>query len=116
MKATAGIEADLLLRLASNRCLWGKPEVKKGRGAPRKHGHKFKLNDPTTKPEADETLIVEDPKVGQVKLMLGSGYHFLESPNRDMEIIRVEVIKPAGRNRKFKPLWLALGLVRRCPH
>ncbi|MBW4587406.1 hypothetical protein G7B40_036295 [Aetokthonos hydrillicola Thurmond2011] len=71
--ATIGIEADLLLRLASiavpicvnyiqmwgrtllaptnvlhsienryNRCLWGKPEAKKGRGAPPKHGHKFK--------------------------------------------------------------------------
>ncbi|MDF5723238.1 MAG: hypothetical protein PUP91_22745 [Rhizonema sp. PD37] len=105
--ATVGIEADLLLRLASNRCLWGKPDVKKGRGAPRKHGHKFKLNDPTTWPEADETLTVSDPKVGQVKLMHWSRYHFLESPNRDMEIIRVEVIQPIGRKRKFKPLWLA---------
>ncbi|MDR9897074.1 transposase [Aetokthonos hydrillicola Thurmond2011] len=32
VKATAGIEADLLLRLASNRCLWGKPETKKRSG------------------------------------------------------------------------------------
>ena len=107
VQATAGIEADLLLRLASNRCLWGKPDAKKGRGAPRKHGHKFKLNDPTTWPEADEALIVEDPKIGQVKLMHWSGYHFLESSRRDMEIIRVEVIQPVGRKRKFKALWLA---------
>ena len=105
--ATADIEADLLLRLASNRCLWGKPDTYQGRGAPRKHGHKLKLNDPETWPFADETLTVEDPKVGQVKLMRWSEFHFLESPNRDMEIIRVEVIKPAGRHRKFKPLWLA---------
>lgn len=105
--ATADIEADLLLRLASNRCLWGKPTAYQGRGAPRKHGHKFKLNDPETLPEADEILTVEDPKVGQVKLMHWSRFHFLESPNRDMEIIRVEVIKPVGRHRKFKPLWLA---------
>ncbi|MBW4617496.1 MAG: hypothetical protein KME21_30650, partial [Desmonostoc vinosum HA7617-LM4] len=33
--ATADIEADLLLRLASNRCLWGKPGAYQGRGAPR---------------------------------------------------------------------------------
>ncbi|WP_459195376.1 NF041680 family putative transposase [Nostoc sp. FACHB-892] len=105
--ATADIEADMLLRLASNRCLWGKPGTYQGRGAPRKHGHKFKLNDPETWPEADETLTVEDPKIGQVKLMRWSEFHFLESPTRDMEIIRVEVIKPAGRYRKFKPLWLA---------
>ena len=63
--------------------------------------------DPTTWPEADETLTVSDPKVGQVKLMHWSGDHFLESPNRDMEIIRVEVIQPVGRKRKFNPLWLA---------
>lgn len=39
--------------------------------------------------------------------MRWSGFHFLQSPNRAMEIIRVEVIKPVGRNRKFQPLWLA---------
>ncbi len=65
--------------------------------------------DPTTWPEADETLEVSDPKVGQVKLMRWSGYHFLESPTRNMEIICVEVIQPVGRKRKFKPLRLALG-------
>ncbi len=37
------------------------------------------------------------PKVGQVKLMRWSGFHFLESPDQDMEIIRVEVLQPAGR-------------------
>lgn len=50
---------------------------------------------------------VEDLKFGRVKVMRWSGFHFLQSPNRAMEIIRVEVIKPVGRNRKFQPLWLA---------
>lgn len=80
----------------------------KGRGAPCKHGHKFKLNDPETWPEVTETLEVEDPKIGQVKVMLGCGFHFRQSPNRAMEIIHVEVIKPVGRNRKFQPLRLRL--------
>ncbi|MEH1794386.1 hypothetical protein [Nostoc sp.] len=53
------------------------------------------------------SLVVCQPKIGQVKLMRWSEFHFLESPTRYMEIIRVEVIKPAGRHRKFKPLWLA---------
>lgn len=53
VKATANIEADLLIRLASNRCVWGRPPAYGGRGAPRKHGHKFKLNAPETLPVAD---------------------------------------------------------------
>jgi DDE superfamily endonuclease len=36
---TARVEADLLLRLASNRCVYGAPAAYKGRGAPAKHGH-----------------------------------------------------------------------------
>ncbi len=96
-----------MLRLASNRCVWGTPGAYKGRGAPCKHGHKFKLNDPETWPEVTETLEVEDPQVGRVKVMRWSRFHFLQSPNRAMEIIRVEVIQPVGRNRKFQPLWLA---------
>jgi hypothetical protein len=43
VKQTADIEADLLLRLASNRCVWGEPPEYSGRGAPCKHGHKFKF-------------------------------------------------------------------------
>lgn len=103
VQATEKIDVDLLLRLASNRCVWGTPGTYKGRGAPCKHGHKFKLNDPETWPVATENLEVEDPKVGRVKVMRWSGFHFLQSPNRAMEIIRVEVIKPVGRNRKFQP-------------
>ncbi|MCC5654926.1 transposase [Nostoc sp. XA013] len=57
VQATEKIDADLLLRLASNRCVWGTPGTYKGRGAPCKHGHKFKLNDPQTWPVATETLL-----------------------------------------------------------
>jgi len=59
---TGGIAADLLLRLASNRCVFGAPPPDSGRGAPRKHGHKFKFNAPTTWSEAQETLEVNDPE------------------------------------------------------
>ncbi|MBE9249400.1 hypothetical protein IQ226_09520 [Dolichospermum sp. LEGE 00240] len=68
VQATEKTETDLLLRLASNRCVWGKTDTDKGRGSPRKHGHKFKFNDPETCTEATETLEVEDPKVGRVKV------------------------------------------------
>jgi hypothetical protein len=45
---TANIAADKLIRLRSNLCLWSAPPPYSGRGRPRKHGDKFKLNDPQT--------------------------------------------------------------------
>ncbi len=107
VNATAEVEADLLLRLAGNRCVWGTPPPYSGRGAPRKHGVKFKLSAPETWPVADETITVDDPKLGQVKVTRWHNYHFRNSPKRPMDILRVEVLQPKGRRRKFKPLWLA---------
>ena len=107
VKATAKIESDLLLRLASNRCVWGVPPAYSGRGAPCKHGHKFKLNAPETWSEPTSTIEITDPKLGRVRVTHWRGFHFRASPERPMEIFRVEVIEPLGRNRKFQPMWLA---------
>lgn len=107
VQQTAGIEADLLLRLASNRCVYGAPPPYAGRGAPRKHGSKFKLNDLSTWPQADETIEVDDPTYGRVKLMRWSRFHFKQSPQRAMELIRVEIVEPKGCHRTFQVLWLA---------
>lgn len=107
LNQTAEIETDLLLRLASNRCVYGEPPAYSGRGAPHKHGHKFKFNDPLTYPEANETLEVEDPQLGRVRVERWSHLHFRNAPKREMEVLRIEVIEPVGRRRKFKPLWLA---------
>lgn len=107
IKQTAAIEADLLVRLASNRCVFATPPPYSGRGAPRKHGLKFKLNDPTTWSESQETTEVDDPEYGRVRVTRWSHFHFKQSPERAMEIIRVEVIEPVGRKRKFQVLWLA---------
>ena len=113
VKATANIEADLLLRLASNRCVWGVPPAYSGRGAPCKHGHKFKLNAPETWSVADTTIEITDPQIGRVQVTHWRDFHFRTSPERPMQIFRVEVIEPLGRNRKFQPMWLAwLGKTR----
>ena len=73
---TAEIESDLLLRLASNRCVWGVPPTSSGRGAPFKYGHKFKFNDPQTWPEATETLELEDPQLGKIQVTRRDGLSF----------------------------------------
>jgi len=107
VKATARIEADLLLRLASNRCVFGVPPAYSGRGAPRKHGHKFKLNAPETWPEPTTSIEITDPKIGRVRVTHWHDFHFRASRERPMQIVRVEVLEPLGRNCKFQPMWLA---------
>jgi hypothetical protein len=104
---TADIEADLLLRLASNRCVYGAPPPYGGRGAPAKHGHKLKLNDPGSWGLPTETIEVEDAKLGRVRVTRWSEYHFKQSPKRPMEILRVEVLERDQGKRRWKPLWLA---------
>ncbi|MBI4784013.1 MAG: hypothetical protein HY785_22240 [Oscillatoriophycideae cyanobacterium NC_groundwater_1537_Pr4_S-0.65um_50_18] len=104
---TADIEADLLLRLASNRCVYGAPPPYGGRGAPTKHGHKMKLNDLQTWRVPTQTVEVEDAKLGTVRVTRWSQYHFRKSAQRPMEIIRVEVLKSTEGKQRFKPLWLA---------
>ena len=65
LNQTAEIEADFLMRIRSNRCLYSGPPLYTGKGRPRKHGQKFKLNDPSTWWEATETIEVDDSKLGQ---------------------------------------------------
>ena len=48
IQQTADLPCDKLMRLSSNRCFYGEAKVYGGRGRPRKHGHKFKLNAPET--------------------------------------------------------------------
>ena len=49
---------------------------------------------------------LEDPKLGLVKVSLWSQLHFRNCVRQEMDVIRVEIIKPKGQRRKFKPLWL----------
>ncbi|NJO78077.1 MAG: transposase [Cyanobacteria bacterium RM1_2_2] len=104
---TDGIAADLLLRLASHRCVYGVPPAYRGRGAPAKHGHKMKLNDPETWRVPIETVEVDDPKWGRVRVSRWSAYHFRKSPKRAMEVLRVEVVETRNGKRRLTPLWLA---------
>jgi hypothetical protein len=104
---TEGIAADLLLRLASNRCVYDRPRAYQGRGAPAKHGHKMKLNHPETWKLPVETVEVDDPKLGRVRVSRWSAYHFRQSPKRAMEVLRVEVLETARGKRRLLPLWLA---------
>jgi hypothetical protein len=104
---TANIKADILVRLRSNLCLLSAPPPYSGKGRPRKHGDKFKLNDSSTWSEVTQSLEVNHPKLGRVKVRLWSNLHFRKTATRPMSLIRVERLDEQGNLRVSKPLWLA---------
>lgn len=104
---TANIAVDILVRLRSNLCLWGEPGAYAGIGCPRKHGDKFKLNEPTTWGEAASVFQVDDPKLKRVRVSLWKNLHFRKAVTRPMSLLRVERLDEQGNQRVSKPLWLA---------
>jgi len=72
--------------------------------------------DPTTWPEADETLTVEDPKVGQVKLMrlLRISFFGIPQPRHGDHSCRGD--SACKKEAEIQTLMVSLALVRRCPH
>ncbi|MHC5739292.1 NF041680 family putative transposase [Nostoc sp.] len=104
---TASIPADILVRLRSNLCLWGEPEAYSGKGRPKKHGSKFKLNESTTWSDAESVLELDDPKLQRVRVSLWKNLHFRKAAARPMLLLRVERLNAQGNLRVFKPLWLA---------
>jgi hypothetical protein len=104
---TADIPADILVRLRSNLCLWGAPSAYTGKGRPRKHGIKFKLNEPDSWGEATQNLEINDPKLGRLIVRLWGNLHFRKATTRPMSLIRVERLDDKGNLRVSKPLWLA---------
>lgn len=104
---TADIQADKVMRLRSNLCLWGTPPEYSGRGKPRVHGHKFKLNDSTTWEEPSQTILEEDTQIGSVRIRLWHSLHFRKAPHHPMSVILVERLKKDSSPRVSKPMWLA---------
>ncbi len=103
---TGDIEADCLIRIRSNCCLWAEPGQYRGRGRPRKHGDKFKLNEHSTWWPATETIDLEDTKLGEIKIRKWSKLHFRNSSSVSMNLILVERLSPNKKGSSPKPLWL----------
>lgn len=103
---TANIAADKLMRLRSNLSLWGAPPPYCGKGRPRTHGDKFKLNDTSTWSQPVERLEVNEPKLGQVQIYLWHNLHFRKASGHPMSLMKVE--RSTQRTGKVvKPMWLA---------
>ena len=72
------------MRLSSNRCFYGEPKTYDGRGRPKKHGHKFKLNDPETWLNSDEFVEVEDSSLGKIKIQAWHQFHFRQAAEQKL--------------------------------
>ena len=104
--ASADIPADKIIRLRPNLCLWQAPPPYSGHGRPRLHGAKFKLKEPSTWPEAVQSLTVEDPQLGTVHLTVWEQLHFRKAPQQPLILVRMERRQARGTRREPKDLWL----------
>jgi hypothetical protein len=104
--ATADIPADRVMRLRPNLCLRGPKPPYSGTGRPAEHGEKFKLNDPATWTEPIQTLEVDDPKLGRVRVRMWSDLHFLKAKAHPMFVVLIERLEAKGTKRDPTTLWL----------
>lgn len=103
---TGSIPVSKLMRIRSNCCLWSKPDSYSGRGRPKKHDKKFKVNDSHTWWSADETVEIEDLKLGKLKVSRWDNLHFRSSASHEMSLIQVQRLDDKGYAKKRRPLWL----------
>ena len=107
VEATADIDADQVIRIRPNRCLWGPPPPYRGWGRPPVHGAKFKLSDPKTWPEPTETLYITDEKLGPVLVQRFENLHFRQAPKHPFCVIRIHRINAKDTKRAPKDLFIA---------
>ena len=107
LNATADIEADKMMRVRPNRCLYGSPPPYSGQGRPAKHGAKFKLSEPATWPAPVETLADLDVKRGPVEVQRWDQLHFKKAAPHPVTLIRIERLEAQDTRRDSKVLWLA---------
>ena len=104
--ATAKLEADCVMRIRSNTCLWGIPPAYSGHGRPRKHGEKFQLTNPENWSSPDSALELDTSTHGRVRVRMWKDLHFSKAADCGINLILVERLEPTGSGRIMPPLWL----------
>ena len=97
--------AYALVRLRSNLVLYEHPKLhlKGAKGAPAKHGTKFKLSQPSRVPDRTETFLLGKQSV---KLQAWQGLHFKKLSGLVGMVLRIEFLRPDGSPRYKRPMWL----------
>jgi hypothetical protein len=105
--ARAKLPADLVVRLATNRVFSHLPGPYAGRGAPRKHGPVFRLQESQTQGESDQSSTLTDPEYGVVRVDAWLNLHTRSAPDAPFCVVRVQVERLPHRLEPPAPLWLA---------
>jgi hypothetical protein len=113
VKATADLEADKVIRMRPNRCLWGAPPPYCGWGRPAEHGAKFKISDQATWPEPSQTLELTDEKLGPVVVQLFEHLHLREAKDHVFPVIRIH--RPDAKNTRRDPKDLFIAWIGQAP-
>jgi hypothetical protein len=94
-----------LVRMRCNMVLYGPPapRTKGKKGAPAKHGAKFKLSNPSWSPDRTETFWLGEQSVS---LQAWQGLHFKKLSALVGMVVRVEFLRPDGTPRYKRPMWL----------
>lgn len=94
-----------LVRLRRNLTLYEAPTPKppKSRGAPRKHGPAFKMNNPAREPDRTATFLLG---LQEIRLSAWQQLHLRKLPTLLGVALRVEFLKPDGTLRYQRPMWL----------
>jgi len=94
-----------LVRMRSNMVLYGSPapRLKGKKGAPAKHGAKFKLSHPSGSPDRTETFSLGEQTVS---LRAWHRLHFKKLAALVGTVVQVEFLRPDGTPRYKRPMWL----------
>ena len=94
-----------LVRMRSNNVLYEQPAPRKprARGAPKKHGNRFKLSSPSRAADGEETFLFGSQTV---RIQAWKGLHLKKLPELVVMLLRVEFRKPDGKPRYKQPMWL----------
>lgn len=94
-----------LVRMRSNNVLYEQPAPRKPgqRGAPKKHGARFKLSSPSRPADCAESFLLG---AQTVRIQAWKGLHLKKLPKLVVMLLRVEFLKPDGKPRYKQPMWL----------
>ena len=94
-----------LVRMRSNNVLYEQPPPKPPgkKGAPKKHGSKFKLSSPARPADTAETFPLGSQTV---HIQAWNGLHLKKLPELIVMLLRVEFLKSDGKPRYKQPMWL----------
>lgn len=101
---TADIKCDVLVRFAKNRVLYREPEPvtgKRKRGRPKEHGAPFKLKDPATHGEPDQSFEGTDEAGRRIEVRCWNNLHFKKAKKNPLTLI--QVIRHGAKDTKRDP-------------